>query len=216
VERVDLAGMRREYASTPLDVGDLDPDPMVAFRSWLDAVLATGADDANAMVLATADASGVPSARTVLLKGVDDRGFVFFTSTVSRKAAEMATNPRVAVTFRWRALERQVTVGGPIERVATDEADRYFATRPRASQIGAWASQQSEVIPNRAALEASAAAVEARFAGTDVPRPPFWGGYRVVPLTVEFWQGRPNRLHDRIRYLRPSIADRWVVERLSP
>ncbi|MHB8466903.1 MAG: pyridoxamine 5'-phosphate oxidase [Acidimicrobiales bacterium] len=215
MDSVDLAAMRREYASAPLDTDDLDADPMRAFASWFDAMLRAGADDANAMVVATADADGNPSARTVLLKGVD-RGFVFFTSKTSRKATELRGNPAAALVFRWRALERQVTVTGSAEDVGDAEADAYFATRPRASQIGAWASQQSEVIADRAALLASADAAERRFAGREVSRPPFWGGFRVIPTTMEFWQGRPNRLHDRIRYRRDGVSEPWIVERLAP
>lgn len=172
--------------------------------------------DANAMVLATADASGVPSARTVLLKAVDDRGFAFYTSRLSRKAAELAVNPHAALVLRWVQLERQVTVTGVVAPFEGPEADEYFVSRPRASQIGAWASRQSEVIPDRATLDGLAAEIETRFDGVDVPRPPYWGGYRLVPLSLEFWQGRPDRLHDRIRYRRDSYRQPWTVERLSP
>lgn len=216
MEPLDIGSLRREYASTPLDVGDLDADPIVAFRAWLDAALRSGIDDANSMVVATADATGMPSARTVLLKEVDGRGFSFYTSRLSRKANDLAANPNAALVFRWRLLERQVTVRGPVERVSAVEADTYFATRPRASQIGAWASRQSEPIPDRAHLEAAAEEAERRFDGTTVTRPPFWGGYRVVPVAVEFWQGRPNRLHDRIRFRRDAAETPWVVERLGP
>jgi pyridoxamine 5'-phosphate oxidase len=216
MEPVDVSALREEFASIPLDAADLDPDPIAAFRQWLDAAVRSGAPEPNAMVLATADRDGVPSARTVLLRGLDDRGFVFFTSHVGRKAAELAANPQAALAFRWWQPQRQVTVAGPAARIDDGESDAYWSSRPRGSQVGAWASQQSTVIPDRAFLERSAAEVEVRFEGRELPRPPFWGGYRVTPLRIEFWQGRANRLHDRIRYQRASAGAPWIVERLSP
>ena len=187
---------------------------MVQLRRWLSQAVAAGLDEPNAMVVATADASGAPSARTVLLKGLDDRGLTFYTNLDSRKGRELAANPRAAVAFPWHALQRQVLVRGPVERLPAAAADAYFASRPRGSRLGAWASPQSTVLADRAQLDAAVTAVTERFAGADVPRPPHWGGFLVVPSEVEFWQGRPNRLHDRLRYRR---ADRrWIVERLAP
>ncbi len=167
------------------------------------------------MVVATADAYGVPSARSVLLKAVDERGFTFYTNHLSRKASDLAANPRAALVFRWRVLERQVTARGPVSRVHDDEADAYWATRPRPTQIGAWASRQSSVLASRAELEGAASGIATRFPD-DIPRPDFWGGYLVAPMEVELWQGRPNRLHDRIRYRRSAPGEPWTIERLAP
>jgi pyridoxamine 5'-phosphate oxidase len=166
------------------------------------------------MTLATCAPDGAPTARVVLLKGLDARGLVFFTNYASHKAVDIAHDPRVALTFVWLELERQVRVTGTAVRVTPQESAAYFATRPRSSQLGAWASHQSEVVADRAALEAQLAAVEARYEGTEVPVPEHWGGYRVAPLTMEFWQGRRNRLHDRLRY--STTAGTWRIERLSP
>lgn len=166
------------------------------------------------MCLAT-DADGVPCARMVLLRSVDGRGFVFHTNYDSDKAQQLTRNPAAALVFRWYRLQRQVRVNGQAERVSSEESDAYFRTRPRGAQIGAWASPQSAVLANRAELEAAVAEVEARFAGTEVPRPPWWGGIRVVPSTLEFWQGREDRLHDRLRYRREGV-ERWLIERLAP
>lgn len=207
----DLASQRRHYADEGLSESDLAPTWLEQFERWY----ADAADlrEPNAMVLSTATPEGVPSARTVLLKGVDERGFVLFTNHTSRKGRELAANPRAALVFPWVELERQVLVSGTVEQVSAAETEEYFRSRPRGSQIGAWASRQSTVV-TRQELEARQAALEERFAGGEVPVPGFWGGWRVVPLSVEFWQGRPSRLHDRLRY---RLADgAWVVERLSP
>jgi pyridoxamine 5'-phosphate oxidase len=186
-----------------------------AFRRWwAAAVAAPEVVDADAMVLATADPAGGPSARTVLLKELDARGFVFYTNRTSRKAAELALLPRAALCFLWLPLGRQVRVVGGVEWVSEEDSDAYFATRPRGAQVGAWASGQSSVLGDRAELIARRDELEARFAGGPVPRPPHWGGYRVVPAEVEFWQGRPDRLHDRLRWRLGD--DGWVLERLAP
>ena len=211
---VDLAALRRDYARAGLAEQDLAPTWHEQLERWLAEAVAAGLTEPNAAVLGTADADGVPSARTVLVKGVDARGLAVFTNLTSRKGRELAANPRASLAFSWVALERQVVVAGDVERVADDEAAAYFATRPRGAQLGAWASRQSSVIASRAELEERRAALEERFAGAEVPLPPFWGGFRVVPRTVELWQGRPDRLHDRLRYR--ADGDRWLVERLSP
>lgn len=192
-------------------------DPLARFQEWLDAVVAAAVPEPTAMVLATTDAAGRPSARAVLLKGVDQRGFRFFTNYASAKAADLAANPACALAFVWPTLARQVRVGGHAQRISPEESGVYFATRSRGSRLGAWASRQSQVITNRRVLEDRLVELEARFAGTDdIPLPPFWGGYLVVPDSIEFWEGRPDRLHDRHRYRRSAPGEPWVVERLSP
>ncbi len=211
----DLAAMRRSYERGGLDEADLAPTWLAQFERWLADAVAAGLPEPNAMVLATAGVDAAPSSRTVLLKGVDTRGFVLYTNYGSRKATQVAANPRAALTFPWIALQRQVGVTGRVERVGAAESDAYFAQRPRGSQLGAHASPQSSVVGARAELEVAEAAVRVRFgAEAAVPRPPGWGGLRVVPDAVEFWQGRPNRLHDRLRFRREG--DDWVVERLAP
>jgi pyridoxamine 5'-phosphate oxidase len=205
-----------ELTERALDVADVDADPFVQFRRWLDDAAAQGALQPEAMTVASADAAGRPSARMVLLRGLDDRGFTFFTNFTSRKAGELEGNPRAAIVFHWPAVLRQVRATGAVEQVSDAESDEYWATRPRGSQEGAWASEQSEVVADRATLEARVAEIEARFAGRDVPRPVVWGGYRVVPDEVEFWQHRDDRLHDRVRYRRDAVDGAWIVERLQP
>ncbi len=198
-----------------LSEADLAPDPFAQFQAWFDTALAAGLPEPNAMTLATATPDGRPSARMVLIKGVDSRGFVFYTNYESRKGRELEANPWAALVFYWPELERQIRIEGRVERVAAEESDAYFASRPLGSRLGAWASPQSQVIPGRDVLEARLRDLEARFASGDVPRPPHWGGYRVVPEAVEFWQGRPSRLHDRLRYTRQADG-RWAIERLAP
>jgi pyridoxamine 5'-phosphate oxidase len=212
-----LAAMRREYESSGLDLADLRPDPVAQFLEWFEVWRACEPEDANAMVVATADADGRASARTVLLKGADAGGFTFFTNYESRKARELAGTPWATLLFAWVPLRRQVIVAGRVERCSDEENDRYFASRPRGSQLGAWASSQSQVIADRSVLDERYRAFESQFDGQEVPRPPQWGGFRVVPETVELWQGRSNRLHDRLRYERdPSLDTGWRVVRLSP
>ncbi|HUC11858.1 MAG TPA: pyridoxamine 5'-phosphate oxidase [Stellaceae bacterium] len=190
-----------------------ETEPMAPFARWF-AQAQAAEEDANAMILATATPSGLPSARAVLLKGCDDRGFVFYTNLESRKSAELADNPRAALCFLWKALRRQVRVEGRVEPVAAEEANAYFASRARDSQIGAWASQQSRPLASRAVLEQKVAEVGRRFGDGEVPRPPFWSGFRIVAQRIEFWQERPSRLHDRWLFIRE--AGEWRRERLFP
>jgi pyridoxamine 5'-phosphate oxidase len=212
---MSLADLRRDYARARLDEADVSHDPMVEFARWFAEAQEAQVADANAMTLATATADGQPSARIVLLKAFDERGFVFFTDYRSRKGAELEANPRAALVFYWHELERQVRITGGVALTSREDSERYFASRPIGSRLGAWASHQSRVIPGRAALESDLREVEARFGDGEVPLPPHWGGYRVVPDAIEFWQGRESRLHDRIRYVRESGSG-WKVQRLSP
>jgi pyridoxamine 5'-phosphate oxidase len=198
-----------------LSEADLDADPFGQFRAWFDQALAAGLPEANAMTLATATPDGRPSARTVLIKGVDARGFVFYTNYASRKGRELAANPYAALVFYWAELERQIRIEGRVEQVAPADSEAYFQSRPLGSRLSAAASRQSEVIAGRDELERRVAELAAECASGEVPRPPHWGGYRVVPSAIEFWQGRPNRLHDRLRY-RLAQDGAWVIERLSP
>jgi pyridoxamine 5'-phosphate oxidase len=200
-----------------LDIGDLQDDPLAVFRSWLDAAEQAGVALPNAMAVATADAHGRPSVRHVLLRGLDERGFGFYTNRESRKGRQLAENPHAALVFLWKKLDRQVNVTGRATPLPDEESDAYFASRPRDARIGAWASPQSAVLAGREDLDERVRAVEKRFAGADVPRPPYWGGYVLRPETIEFWQGRAHRLHDRFRYTREDAAvGGWRIERLSP
>ncbi len=212
---MSLADLRKDYSLSGLLEKDLARDPFRQFDQWFQEAQAAKLVEPNAMTLATASKDGRPSARTVLLKGVDGRGFVFFTNYESRKGRDLAENARASLLFPWLALERQIVVEGTVAKVSREESAAYFHSRPRASQLGAWVSQQSSVITGRATLEDAMKTLEKKYAGAEVPVPPAWGGYRLTPETVEFWQGRRSRLHDRLRYRRETTGD-WTVERLAP
>jgi pyridoxamine 5'-phosphate oxidase len=211
---VNLGDLRREYQRHALDESHVDADPIVQFTKWFDEAVAAQAHEPNAMCLATCTADAYPSARLVLLKGVDARGFVFYTDYRSRKGRELSENPHAALCFHWPELERQVRVTGAVQRVSREESAAYFASRPLPSRMGAWTSHQSSEIESREVLEEELESVEARFASGEVPLPEHWGGFRVVPDEIEFWQGRASRLHDRIRFRRQN--GEWVRARLSP
>jgi pyridoxamine 5'-phosphate oxidase len=211
---LDLAALRRDYESAGIDVERLPAEPLPLWRSWLADAEAAHIAEINAMMVSTVDADGTPSSRTVLCKGADPSGFVFFTNYTSRKGAAIAANPRVSLLFPWHPLSRQVIVAGRAEPVPREASEAYFATRPRGSQLSAWASAQSSLVAGREVLSRRVAELEAEYDGRDVPCPPYWGGYRVRPRTVEFWQGRQDRLHDRIRYRAGDGG--WEIERLSP
>jgi pyridoxamine 5'-phosphate oxidase len=200
----------------PLHASDLDADPFVQFQRWYDDADAHGQLQPDAMVVATSTTEGRPSARMVLLRGVDRRGFCFYTNFDSRKGRELTANPHAAIALHWPEVLRQVRATGAVERVSDDESDAYWYARPRESRISAWASAQSDEIANRDALEARVVELEARFADTDVPRPDGWGGYRVIPDEIEFWQHRDDRLHDRFAYVRAGDGDGWRISRLQP
>jgi pyridoxamine 5'-phosphate oxidase len=210
-----LAAMRVRYVPGPLLESDVDPDPLAQVRTWLAAAVDAGLAEPNAMVLATVGADARPSVRTVLLKDLDATGFVFYTNTASRKASELAASPHAALCFPWHAMARQVLVEGTAHPLDRDTAEAYWATRPRESQLGAWASAQSQPVSDRDALHARLLEVTELFAGVDVPLPEHWGGFRVVPHRVELWQGQPGRLHDRLRYLRRDDGS-WDLGRLQP
>jgi pyridoxamine 5'-phosphate oxidase len=212
---MDVSGVRRDYKRAALNERDVAPEPIAQFRAWLADALAADPLDPTAMTLATADREGRPSARIVLLKGYDERGFVFFTNYGSRKACELLVNPRAALVFYWPAFDRQVRVEGTAGKISREETAAYFATRPLASQLSAWASRQSAPVASREELERALAAAAERFTGSEVPAPDFWGGYRLSPTLMEFWQGRESRLHDRLVYRREAGGP-WTIERLQP
>ena len=210
-----LADLRKDYSLAGLSEKDVARDPFRQFEKWFQEAEAAKIHEPNAAVLATATKDGRPSARMMLLKGIDGRGFVFYTNYRSRKGMEIESNPRVTLMFPWVALERQVIIEGPVTKVTREESEAYFHIRPRASQLAAWASSQSAIIPGREALEEAMKAVERKYEGVEAPLPPHWGGFRIIPDSVEFWQGRRSRLHDRLRYRREAGGS-WVIERLSP
>ena len=206
---------RHDYEKEMLDESAVDPDPIVQFQRWFDAATTAGIAEPHAMTLATATSEGRPSARIVLMRGFDERGFMFFSNYESRKGAEIASNPLASLVFFWQPLERQVRVEGRVTLATAAESDEYFQGRPTGSKLGAWVSNQSAVVPDRQALEATLEAVKTRFPSEAIPRPPHWGGYRVVPETIEFWQGRRSRLHDRLLYSKMPEGT-WRIERLAP
>ena len=212
---MNLADLRREYTRGGLCRADLNPSPFIQFQTWFEQALNSQLLEPSAMTLATADKEGRPSARIVLLKGADEQGFTFFTNYESRKGRELGENPHAALTLHWAELERQVCVAGQVAKTSRAESEKYFGLRPRGSQLGACVSQQSSVVPNETFLEERLAELEQEFAGRSVPTPAHWGGYRLTPTRIEFWQGRPNRLHDRFQYLKQADGT-WRIDRLSP
>lgn len=212
--RVTFADLRRDYSLAGLTEADLAKDPFRQFEKWFQEAEAAKVHEPNAMTLATAGRDGRPSARTVLLKGLDGRGFMFFSNYESRKGRDLDANPQATLVFPWLVIERQVIVEGAVTKMPREESETYFHSRPRASQLAAWVSQQSAIIPGRSVLEDSMKTLETKYAGQEVPLPPHWGGWRLAPETVEFWQGRRSRLHDRLRYRKNK--DGWTVERLAP
>jgi len=212
---MSLADLRRDYSLSGLSEKDLARDPFRQFEQWFQEAEAAKIPEPNAMVCSLATRGGMPSSRTVLLKGLDGRGFVFYSNYESRKGRELAENPHASLLFPWIAQERQIIVEGSVVKLAREESDAYFHSRPHASRLAAWASPQSSVIPGRNVLEEALKTLEKKYAGQEVPLPPFWGGYRVQPAMVEFWQGRHGRLHDRLRYRREQNGA-WTVDRLAP
>jgi pyridoxamine 5'-phosphate oxidase len=210
-----VADLRKDYQLEGLQETDVDPNPFRQFQIWFDRALAAQLSEPNAMTLATATPDGIPSARIVLLKGFDERGFVFYTNYQSHKGQELTANPHAALVFWWAELERQVRIEGRVEQVSDRESDEYYHSRPLNSRLGAWVSKQSQVVESRAVLEQRLQELNTQYENREVPRPPHWGGFRVIPQAIEFWQGRPSRLHDRLRY-RLLEDGSWTIERLSP
>jgi pyridoxamine 5'-phosphate oxidase len=209
-----IANLRKEHSLRTLDESNVHPDPFGQFDRWFREAMTIRSREPNAMILATATSEGKPSVRVVLMKGFDERGFLFYTNYESRKSAELRQNPNAALLFYWGELEREVRIEGPVKKASREESEEYFRSRPLESQLGAWASRQSEVIADRTVLERTVAELKARYGDGPIPLPPFWGGFCLRPHMFEFWQGRPNRLHDRIRYT--HAANTWIIERLSP
>lgn len=214
MDKKDISSIRKEYTQTQLDESEVDRNPFVQFGIWFDDALNAEVNEPNAMVLSTVSPEGRPSSRVVLLKGFDEKGFTFFTNYKSRKALHIENNPFVSLLFFWPELERQIRIEGDIAKVSPDESDTYFNSRPEGSKIGAWVSPQSSVIKSRGFLESIKMVIEGQFANKPISRPPNWGGYRLSPNLIEFWQGRPNRLHDRIQY--SQSKEGWKIERLAP
>ncbi len=212
---MSIADLRKEYAAHGLRRRDLNPNPFRQFDQWFQQALDARLPEPNAMTLATADKSGRSSARMVLLKGADQRGFIFYTNYESRKGRELAKNPNAALVFYWAGLERQVCITGRVSKVSRKESEAYFKSRPEGSRLAAWVSKQSRVIAGRNALETGLKQMMEKYRNVEIPLPPCWGGFLLSPATIEFWQGRPNRLHDRFRY-RKKFSNRWIIERLSP
>ena len=210
-----FADHRREYTKAGLRRADLLADPIAQFEKWFHEAMQAQVNEPNAVTLATADKAGRPSSRTVLLKGVDARGFAFFTNYESRKGRELTENPHAAITAYWREVERQVCICGAVTKVSREESEKYFKSRPHGSQLAAWVSQQGEVISGREFLEKSLMEIKTKYPGEEIPLPPYWGGYIIAPVSIEFWQGRPSRLHDRFHYAKQSNGS-WLIERLSP
>lgn len=210
-----IADLRKDYALQSLSEAEVNPNPLQQFQIWFDQAIAAEVPEPNAMTLATATPGGMPAARIVLLKGLDERGFMFYTNYESRKGQELAVNPRAVLVFWWAELERQVRIEGTVEKVEEAEAIAYFQSRPVGSRLGAWASNQSQVIRDRQVLEQRLQDLTQQYQDQEIPKPAHWGGYRVIPTAIEFWQGRPNRLHDRLRY-RQEPSSQWKIERLAP
>lgn len=211
-----IAGIRKDYKLKELSEASVAADPITQFQHWWDEATVSQIEEVNAMTLATVSADGRPEARIVLLKGFDERGFVFFTNYDSHKGAELAAHPHACLVFFWKELERQVRITGWVDQVSSEESDHYFHSRPAGSQLGAWASPQSQVIESRDILDKNLYELGQRYAGSEVPRPPHWGGYRVHPHTLEFWQGRSSRLHDRLLYTQNEATNIWSISRLAP
>jgi pyridoxamine 5'-phosphate oxidase len=210
----NIADIRKDYKLQTLLETDVAPDPILQFGKWWDEAIKSDIDEVNAMTLATADKNNIPSARIVLLKGCDENGFVFFTNYQSHKGQQLQQNPHACLVFFWKELERQIRITGTVEKISAAKSDAYFTSRPVGSRIGAWASPQSSVIASRIVIEEKSKELEQQYADKNIPRPPHWGGYIVKPQQIEFWQGRPSRLHDRIQY--SLQKDKWVIERLAP
>ena len=212
---MNLADLRREYTQAGLRRAELDPDPLAQFQKWFQQAHDAGVLEPSCMTLATADKDGRPSSRVVLLKNVDERGFSFFTNYESRKGRELAGNPNAALVFYWADMERQVNIAGAVQKLSREESEAYFKSRPRGSQLAAWTSHQGQIVADRAVLEARWRELDAQYSGKEIPMPPYWGGFVLAPERIEFWQGRPSRLHDRFCYT-SQAGGGWQLERLSP